>query len=93
MGSYVQSGIFPHYIISKSIPDKLHMGFRYAFVDPNISSEFDLNQEYTFVVNWFFAGHRNKLTFDTSRLTLDNRPEDGGFQAIQRFRLQWDISF
>jgi len=93
MGSYVQSGIFPHHIISKSIPDKLHMGFRYAFVDPNISSEFDLNQEYTFVVNWFFAGHRNKLTFDTSRLTLDNRPEDGGFQAIQRFRLQWDISF
>jgi hypothetical protein len=93
MGSYVQSGIFPHHIISKSIPDKLHMGFRYAFVDPNISSGFDLNQEYTFVVNYFFAGHRNKLTFDTSRLTLENEPSIGGFQAIQRFRLQWDVSF
>ena len=93
MGSYTQAGFFPHHFISTSIPQELHMGFRYAFVDPNISSPFDLNQEYTFVINYFFAGHRNKLTFDTSRLTLNNSPADGGFQAIQRFRLQWDISF
>ena len=93
MGSYVQAGFFPHHLISNSVPENLHMGFRYAFVDPNIFTPFDLNQEYTFVINYFFAGHRNKLTFDTSRLTLDNSPADGGFQAIQRFRLQWDISF
>ncbi len=95
MGSYVQSGFFPHHFISKSISDKLHMGFRYAFVDPNISQPNDLNQEYTFVVNWFFAGHRNKLTFDTSRLTLENQEPDGSgkLSSVQRFRLQWDISF
>ena len=95
MGSYVQSGFFPHHLISKSISDKLHMGFRYAFVDPNISQPNDLNQEYTFVINYFFAGHRNKLTFDTSRLTLENQEPDGSgkLSSVQRFRLQWDISF
>jgi phosphate-selective porin OprO/OprP len=95
MGSYVQSGFFPHHWISKSIPQELHMGFRYAFVDPNISQPFDLTQEYTFVINYFFAGHRNKLTFDTSRLTQESQQPDGTgkLSNVQRFRLQWDISF
>ena len=95
MGSYVQSGIFPHHWLSKSISDKLQVALRYAFVDPNISQPNDLNQEYTFIVNWFFAGHRNKLTFDTSRLTLENQEPDGSgkLSSVQRFRLQWDISF
>ena len=76
-------------------PIKLQVAFRYAFVDPNISQPNDLNQEYTFIVNWFFAGHRNKLTFDTSRLTLENEEPDGTgkLSSVQRFRLQWDISF
>ena len=43
------------------------------------------------MVNWFFYGHGNKLTFDTSRYSLGqlNAPDLNDTQM----RLQWDVSF
>ena len=41
--------------------------------------------------SWFFAGHRNKLTFDFSRLHDCN--ERVGRRWENRVRLQWDVSF
>jgi hypothetical protein len=41
--------------------------------------------------NWFFAGHRNKLTFDFSR--LHDRNEEVGRRWENRIRLQWDVLF
>ncbi len=90
MGSYSQVGYFPHYLIPV-VPKPLEMAFRYAFVDPNVSVKNDKLQEFTGAVNWFFAGHRNKLTIDASHLKLD-RPV-GSNQHEQRIRLQWDVSF
>ncbi len=90
MGSYSQIGYFPHYLIP-SVPKPLEVAFRYAFVDPNVSVKNDKLQEFTGAVNWFFAGHRNKLTLDASHLKLD-RPV-GSNQHEQRVRLQWDVSF
>ncbi len=90
MGSYSQIGYFPHYLIP-IVPKPLEVAFRYAFVDPNVSIKNDKLQEYTGAVNWFFAGHRNKLTLDASHLKLD-RPV-GSNQHEQRVRLQWDVSF
>ncbi len=89
MGSYVQVGYFPHYLI-KSIPQPLELAFRWAFVDPNIDIGNDTETETMGVVNWFFAGHRNKLTADFSRLALAQPGDD---QDEFRVRLQWDISF
>ncbi len=89
-GSYAQIGYFPHYVIPV-IPKPLEVAFRYAFVDPNVDIKNDKRQEFTGAINWFFAGHKNKLTLDASHLTLD-RPI-GSDQHEQRVRLQWDVSF
>jgi phosphate-selective porin OprO and OprP len=92
MGSYAQIGYFPHYLIP-AIPKPLEVAFRYAFVDPNVSAKNDKLQEFTTAINWFFAGHANKLTLDGSWLTLDQPRSIGGDQHEQRIRLQWDVSF
>lgn len=90
MGSYSQASYFPHYLVPV-IPKPLEIGFRYAFVDPNVHASNDTLREYTVVFNWFFAGHRNKVTIDVSHLAL----EMASSAAIteQRGRLQWDVSF
>lgn len=90
MGSYSQIGYFPHYLIP-AVPKPLEVAFRYAFVDPNVNVRNDRRQEYTAAINWFFAGHKNKLTLDGSWLTL-SQPA-GQNQHEQRVRLQWDVSF
>ncbi|MCA9422116.1 MAG: hypothetical protein KC592_13925, partial [Nitrospira sp.] len=90
MGSYSQIGYFPHYLIP-AVPKPLEVAFRYAFVDPNVSTRNDRRQEYTTAINWFFAGHQNKLTLDGSWLTLAQPA--GQNQHEQRVRLQWDVSF
>jgi len=90
MGSYAQIGYFPHYLIP-AIPQPLEVAFRYAFVDPNVGAKNDRLEEFTTVVNWFFAGHRNKITMDVSHLGLAQ--PTGPDLTEQRFRLQWDVSF
>ena len=91
MGSYSQASYFPHYLIP-AIPRPLEVGFRYAFVDPNVgASGSDTLREYTLVFNWFFSGHRNKVTVDTSHLTRD--VTGSADLTEQRVRLQWDVSF
>ncbi len=91
-GGYFQAGYFPHYLIP-FVPKPLEVAFRYSHVDPNTDRGGDLRQEFTTGLNWFFAGHRNKLTLDASHLTLEN--ETPGLKAYteQRVRLQWDVSF
>ena len=91
MGSYSQVGYFPHYLIPV-IPKPLEVAFRYAFVDPNVNVANDAEQEFTMAFNWFFAGHRNKVTMDGSWLTLATPTEPKDLNE-QRFRLQWDVSF
>ncbi len=90
MGSYVQGGYFFHYLWNK-IPKPMELAFRYGFVDPNVFVSGDKRQEFTPVINWFFAGHRNKLTLDYSYLTL---AQLGASDLTEnRVRLQWDVSF
>ena len=92
MGSYAQIGYFPHLMLS-AIPQPLEIAFRWAFVDPNVFAKHDQLQEYTVALNWFFAGHKNKLTLDASHFTLDRPASLGPNQHEQRIRLQWDVSF
>jgi hypothetical protein len=90
MGSYSQIGYFPHYLIP-AVPKPLEVAFRYAFVDPNVSAHDDTLQEFTAAINWFFAGHKNKLTLDGTWFALA-QPVGKDLQE-QRIRLQWDVSF
>lgn len=102
-GGYAMAGYFPHYLMP-AIPKPLEVAFRYSHVDTNVHKPGGFRQEYTLGFNWFFAGHRNKLTLDVSHLTLsalDNDPMASGYDPMvedktlseQRVRLQWDVSF
>jgi hypothetical protein len=50
----------------------------------------DTEKEFTLATNWFFNGHRNKLTLDLSRVIRRLAPET---DTTNRIRLQWDWSF
>lgn len=91
-GGYFMAGYFPHYVIS-AVPKPLEIAFRYSHVDPNVDAGGDLRQEFTTGLNWFFAGHRNKLTLDASHLTLEQPTPNLPAWTEQRVRLQWDVSF
>jgi len=93
-GMYAQIGYFFHNLIP-AIPKKLELAFRYAFVNApdfdNINTDDD-REEYTVGLNYFFAGHNNKITVDYSHLTLDDESA-GRNVSDDRVRLQWDVSF
>ena len=93
-GAYIQAGYFFHELF-EIVPRPLETAFRYAFVEePN---RFDRTmdnerEEYTFGLNWFFAGHNSKLTLDYSHLTLEDKFL-GRDVSDDRTRFQWDVSF
>lgn len=88
-GGYAQAGMFFSEIF-ESFPEPLELALRVARVDPNRELPGDTEQEYTLGSNWFFNGHRNKLTLDVSRVTRRQAPET---DTSNRVRLQWDWSF
>ena len=63
--------------------------------DANTVANPDLDnkrREAILAANYFFKGHRNKLTLDYSYLTLDNGLVSSDSYE-DRVRLQWDVSF
>ena len=75
----------------RRFPEPLEIAYRYARVDPVRGVLQPTQREDTVAFNWFFNGHKNKLTLDVSDLetTLPGGSPDNGFRA----RLQWDVSF
>jgi phosphate-selective porin OprO/OprP len=88
-GFYCQAGLFPHTLIAE-IPRPLELALRFAVVDPDRNQTHDRQTEYTLGCNWFFNGHRNKLTLDLSQ--LQDQADPAGHGRVNRLRLQWDIS-
>lgn len=89
-GSYFQAGYFLHQAI-EWMPEPFEIAGRYAWYQPDRDFPLELNKEAGFAVNWFFAGHRNKLTAEVTWFELS----DPSFPVTNeaRFRVQWDISF
>ena len=87
-GGYAQVGVFPSAWIDA--PDPLEIALRVALVDVDESASGDVEKEFTLGANWFFSGHRNKLTLDFSHLEQN---EGGLDEQTDRIRLQWDWSF
>ena len=83
-------GWFPHSAM-QTIPKPLELALRYAEVDPDTDLTGDERDEITLAFNWFFQGHRNKITLDLSRIT--DLAAEAGRQEEKRLRLQWDVSF
>ena len=89
-GGYLQLGYFFHALVDW-FPRPLELAARVARVDPDVVKGDDLIREATFAANWFFAGHRNKLTLDLS--LLDREAADPDKRQETRVRLQWEVSF
>lgn len=90
-GWYAQAGYFFHQVM-EPFPDPLELAVRVARVDDsNKGVPLPANREVTVAGNWFFNGHNNKVTVDTSFLksTLPLGSEDSGW----RLRGQWDVQF
>jgi phosphate-selective porin OprO/OprP len=87
LGGYAQMGWFPAQRWH-SLSPKLEFAFRAAYVNPDDELNTE-NGELTLGGNWFFNGHRNKLTLDMSYLTIE---EQGVQKSDSRFRIQWDVS-
>ena len=93
-GFYFESGYFFHGLLDW-VPEKLELAGRYAYVKEPNETDISIDNErgeYSAVVNYFFVGHRNKLSLDYSYLTLDDGLA-GVDVSDNRVRLQWDVSF
>ncbi|ARN75478.1 porin [Oceanicoccus sagamiensis] len=86
-GWFIQSGFFPSSWLP-SVPPQLELTARYATVDTdNDGTELS---ETLLGMNWYFFGHRNKITADIGQYEVDE-PLSRGDEL--RFRLQYDLSF
>ena len=86
-GGYAQVGWFPagrwH-----GLSEDFEVALRAAYVDPDTAGKQE-NLEYTFGANWFFNGHRNKLSVDIVYLVVE---ENNIQKSDTRYQLQWDLS-
>ncbi|HEY9260463.1 porin, partial [Chitinophaga sp.] len=88
-GYYVQAGYFFHQAINWW-PEPLELAARNAGYMPNREADQTKKRETSIATNWFFNGHKNKVTAEVSYFNYD---KTGDVPASQwRFRLQWDIS-
>lgn len=89
IGAYAQAGMFFSDLYG-AFPDPLELAIRVAAVDPDRGRSGASEKELTLGANWFFKGHRNKLTLDLSRVDRRDAPDTN---RSNRVRLQWDWSF
>lgn len=88
-GFYLQAG----YLLHQSIhwwPKPMELAVRHATYRPKVNVEDDAQTETSFDLNWFFKGHKNKLTAEASYFNFLN--DDLDFTKGWRYRIQWDIS-
>jgi phosphate-selective porin OprO and OprP len=88
-GYYIQAGYFLHQSIDWW-PKPLELAMRNAGYMPNSQADSTKKRETSLALNWFFNGHKNKLTLETSYFQYDKTEHVPADQV--RFRLQWDIS-
>jgi hypothetical protein len=88
-GNYAQLGYFPGELWPR-LSDALEVAFRHAIYSPDKDDPDDREQEFSLSGNWFFAGHRNKLTAEVSHFYF--RQDPGVRRDDTRFRVQWDVS-
>lgn len=88
-GYYLQAGYFLHGTVPWW-PEPLEVAARFAGYMPNREADQTKKREASAAANWFFNGHKNKLTAEVSYFKYD---KTGNIPADElRFRLQWDIS-
>jgi phosphate-selective porin len=89
-GYYMHLGYFPNQIIP-FWPKSLEIATRYAQYRPDMEIDNNSQNELALALNWFFAGHKNKISAEITRFTFmdTSLPQ----KDETRFRIQYDISF
>jgi hypothetical protein len=87
-GFYIDSGYFFGELF-EWVPHPLELAVRWSRVESDETAVQPRKGEGAMGVNWFFNGHRNKLTFDVTRFYEESPTEKGWFWG---YRLQWDVS-
>lgn len=90
-GYYVQAGFFPQTLM-KDMPKPLELAARYSTVDPDTSISDNDQREYLVAANWFFDGHRSKVSADIGNYEIDDALT-GETSSENRVRMQYDVSF
>lgn len=88
-GYYVQAGYLFHQWLSWW-PKPLELAARHATYRPHVNLDDDAQTESSLDLNWFFNGHKNKLTAEVTHFNFLNDNLD--FTKGWRYRLQWEIS-
>jgi phosphate-selective porin len=88
-GFYFDTGFFFSEVIDW-FPEPLELIARMASIDPNAANATPEESELALGGNWYFRGHRNKLTLDVTRTTGKLPSDNDDFWGV---RLQWDVSF
>jgi len=88
-GFYFDTGYFFAEIFDW-VPDPLETMARIARVEPDVGDATPEETELAIGGNWYFYGHRNKLTFDVTRSTGGS---PSGNDDAWGIRFQWDVSF
>jgi phosphate-selective porin OprO/OprP len=86
-GGYAQVGWFPA-DRWQSVPEQLELALRAAYVDADSAANLE-QTELSVAVNWFFSGHRNKVTLDGAYISAEDRADK---ESDYRLQLQWEIS-
>jgi hypothetical protein len=89
-GYFVQAG----YFLSESFswfPRPLELALRHAEVEPGEGVYSESSRETQVAANWFFDGHRNKLTLELGPVRRESA--EAAAHESWRLRLQWDVSF
>ncbi len=87
-GGYAQVGSFLQEWVAR-VPSNLELVGRIAYVDPDTPQRSDEHWEGTVAANWYFNRHRNKITVDYSRLSIEEGDTSGN---DHRLRVQWELS-
>jgi phosphate-selective porin OprO/OprP len=89
-GYYLQAGYLGHAHFSWW-PKPLEIAVRYATYQEVDNANDEQHIERAIAANWFFSGHRNKLTADITQFDLEQNTI--GAVDETRFRVQWDVTF
>lgn len=89
MGGYFQAGFFPSEILTE-IPKSLEIAGRVALVDNRRAIRGESLHSVAIGLNWYFEGHRNKLSVDGIRYRL--RPAGAPARSAMGVRVQWDLT-
>lgn len=89
-GFYLTAGYLAHQALD-FWPEPLEIALRYAEIRPDLNIPSNKQREAAVAFNWFFSGHKSKLTTELTKFTFEDKelPQDNEL----RFRLQLDISF